>query len=384
MEEYNPDTLTNNANSFTSDSDSEKQNTDNKEVIAMNENQTQKEKSNESAAFEQVMAQLNIADIHTFNTHYEQLWFQASENKEMLSIMICEIDSFNEYNEHYGHQATSFMLVLVALELKKKCEEFGGFLARYKTGKFAVLIKKGNIKTVEKMAESLRQSIEQTNTEHKASKISDVVTLSIGTSNIYPTSMDVLINKADTALQSSKLSGNKQTILPFAPEAKVPDITTAIPSRLTEEPLKQVIPIQKNVQTNTKPELIEIEEEEKTEKRMPLSVKRNGLRHEEFDMISQLKGITPIPEKEVFQEEEKTTEKLNLFSRLKNKMPLSKQSNTINDEQPSNEDEIAPSTPETKQDKEKSEYDHLKQELEALKRKSESPAPAPTAPIRYY
>lgn len=370
MEKYNQGTQTNNSNSFASSS--ERQNLDNNEIVNMNKNQAQEEKSNESTAFAQVMSQLNIADINTFNTHYEQLWFQASENKEMLSIMICEIDSFNEYNEHYGHQATSFMLVVVALELKKRCEEFGVFLARYKTGKFAVLIKKGNINTVEKMAESLRLSIEQTHTEHKASKVSNVVTLSIGISNIYPTSMDVLINKADRALTSAKISGNTQTLLPFVEEPKVLGIHLATN---TEEVLKQ-----ENVQPAISPEIKEEKTSETsiTPEKETLTSNKNTAHNEEIDMISQLEGLTPSSHTEEFKKQ--TTEKVNLLSILKKKIPSSKQSNKKNEEQSANKNEIISA----QQDKEKIDYEHLKAELEALKRKSEAPTTVSTAPIRYY
>lgn len=166
--------------------------------------------SSESSAFEQVMSQMNIADRHAFDAQYDKYWQQASDEGELLSVLICEIDCFKAYNEHYGHQGSAFMLLVIGLALKNTCEKFDCYLARYRGDEFAILVKGGNVEGAHEIAESLRVAVQDSRTEHKHSQVSDVVTLSIGISSVYPTSMKVLMQKSESALYTAKKSGRNQ------------------------------------------------------------------------------------------------------------------------------------------------------------------------------
>ena len=166
--------------------------------------------SSESSAFEQVMSQMNIADRYAFDVQYDKYWQQASEEGELLSVLICEIDFFKAYNDNYGHQGSAFMLLVIGLALKNTCEKFGCYLARYRGDEFAILVKGGDVEAAQEIAESLRLAVEKSRTEHKHSQVSDIVTLSIGISSVYPTSMKVLMQKSAMALHSAKKSGRNQ------------------------------------------------------------------------------------------------------------------------------------------------------------------------------
>ena len=195
-------------NSF---NDEQSQNKTNKDVVHLSKHQEEKQTS-ESSAFEQVMMQMNIADRKSFDKKYTQLWNEASEKNEMLSLMICEIDFFKAYHDNYGHQGASFMLLVIALALKTTCEEHECYLGRYKGDEFGILLKGGDIDSVNEIAEKLRIAVEKSRTEHKFSSVSNIVTLSIGLSSFYPTSMQVVMNQASAALGSAKTNGRNQVI----------------------------------------------------------------------------------------------------------------------------------------------------------------------------
>ena len=195
-------------NSF---NDEQSQNKTNKGVVHLSKHQEEKQTS-ESSAFEQVMMQMNIADRKSFDKKYTQLWNEASEKNEMLSLMICEIDFFKAYHDNYGHQGASFMLLVIALALKTTCEEHDCYLGRYKGDEFGILLKGGDIDSVNEIAEKLRLAVEKSRTEHKFSSVSNIVTLSIGLSSFYPTSMQVVMNQASAALGSAKTNGRNQVI----------------------------------------------------------------------------------------------------------------------------------------------------------------------------
>jgi len=177
-------------------------------VVNISKYQNADEKSNtESSAFDQVMSQMSIADRPAFDIKYDRYWKSASENGELLSVLICEIDYFKAYVDNYGHQGASFMLLVIGLALKNTCEKYGCYLAHYRGDEFAILIKGGDVSEIEEIGEALRLAVEQSRTEHKYSSVSDVVTLSIGISSVYPTSLSVLIQNSQNALHSAKKAG---------------------------------------------------------------------------------------------------------------------------------------------------------------------------------
>tara|TARA_R110001583_G_scaffold9433_4_gene44773 strand:- start:19553 stop:20791 length:1239 start_codon:yes stop_codon:yes gene_type:complete len=171
---------------------------------------TEQKTNSENSAFAQVMSQMNIADRAAFDVQYDKYWNQASDNAQLLSVLICEIDYFDNYKEHYGQQGSAFMLLVIGLALKNTCEKFGCYLAHYRGDEFAILIKGGTVEAATEIAELLRLAVEESRTEHKHSKVSDVVTLSIGLSSVFPTSMKMLMQNSVAELTSAKNSGRNQ------------------------------------------------------------------------------------------------------------------------------------------------------------------------------
>ena len=176
----------------------------------------------ESSGFEQVMSQMNIADRGAFDKQYERLWQEAGNEGASLSVLLCEIDSFRAYIDNYGKQGASFMLLVVGLALKNICDKYGCFLAHYQKEEFGILVKEKNEEEALVIAEALRKAVEESQTEHKFSNVSNVVTLSIGVSSIYPNSMAILIQKANNTLQQARVSGRNQVSVDFPLENDLP------------------------------------------------------------------------------------------------------------------------------------------------------------------
>ncbi|WP_019617073.1 diguanylate cyclase domain-containing protein [Psychromonas ossibalaenae] len=226
---------------MTSGAQSENQSDDLKGVVDIaNYQQAEDKISSESAAFEQVMSQMNIADRRQFDEQYAKLWQEASEEKQLLSALICEIDFFEAYNENYGHQAAAFMLLVVGLAMKKICEDYDSFLARYEGNVFAILIKDSDASKAHAVAEALRLAVEKSRTEHKYSSVSDVVTLSVGLSTITPTSQKILVEGADTALSFAKISGRNQVSGPFGGQNDEPSQAEVTATTAKAEPKVEV------------------------------------------------------------------------------------------------------------------------------------------------
>lgn len=164
----------------------------------------------ETSAFQNVMQQMNIANKEGFEKYSSSLWQDASVKNESLTVLICEIDCFRDYADNYGIQSASFMLVVVGLALKKVCDVNDCFLSHFEDGHFGALIKNIDKDKALNFAELLRTTIEKTQTEHKHSSISDIVTLSVGISRCYPTSTVSLMNSSMEQLVIAQSSGGHQ------------------------------------------------------------------------------------------------------------------------------------------------------------------------------
>ncbi|MDA7746020.1 diguanylate cyclase, partial [Psychromonas sp.] len=100
----------------------------------------------------------------------------------------------------------------IALALKSTCEELGCYLGRYRGDEFGVLVKGGTPEDAHEVAEKLRLAVEKSRTEHKHSSVSNIVTLSIGLSTFYPTSMKTVIEQAGSALVGAKTGGRNKVL----------------------------------------------------------------------------------------------------------------------------------------------------------------------------
>lgn len=154
-----------------------------------------------------------IANRRAFDLHFERLWKEASNEEELLSLVMCDIDFFKPYNDNYGHQKGDQALFEVAQALQNKAEELGYFVARYGGEEFVVLIKGGNATNALKVAEVLRESIEEANIEHLYSSTSNTITMSMGLSSLLPSDFNtksMLLAEADSAMYNSKKYGRNQ------------------------------------------------------------------------------------------------------------------------------------------------------------------------------
>ncbi|WP_435236284.1 diguanylate cyclase domain-containing protein [Psychromonas sp. PT13] len=169
------------------------------EIVAKND-----QSRTTSSAFLNVISQMNIDSQDVFQEKYQQLWQEASNENKLLSLLLCDIDLFDVYTDHYSEQSTSFMLLVVALALKNVCQTHGCLLGHYHNHEFMVLLKGGNELEAQNIADALRQAVADSKIEHKFSDLSETVTLSVGITSLYPTSIKQMMEKAEKALVSAK------------------------------------------------------------------------------------------------------------------------------------------------------------------------------------
>lgn len=158
-------------------------------------------------SFELVMSQMNIASVDDFNQAYSQQWQSAAMEKELLSVLVCEVDFYHAYVENHGEQGASFMMVSIALLLKNICEKNDYFLSFNDHHGFSVLIKGNTPEEVFKVAAEFCDAVKASKVAHEKSKVNNIVTLSVGTSSFYPTTPSTFKEDAQKALDKAKNGG---------------------------------------------------------------------------------------------------------------------------------------------------------------------------------
>lgn len=150
---------------------------------------------------------------------FDQVFVQerekAIENQSSLSILMVDIDQFKEYNDQYGHLQGDDCIRAVAALLERVIHG-KGIVARYGGEEFAIIIPVLDQAEVEGIAEEIRSSVEGYRIPHEKSRVSQVVTVSIGIAGMIPDKNDsshLLLHHADQALYRSKLDGrNRVTV----------------------------------------------------------------------------------------------------------------------------------------------------------------------------
>jgi len=140
-------------------------------------------------------------------------------SRTVLSVLLIDIDYFKKYNDTYGHDAGDNCLSAIAAVLSQGMVRDGDFVARYGGEEFAVVLPNTNKNGAQIVAERLLEKVRECKIPHKASDISDYVTISIGgtTAIIKPSqSPQNYIKVIDRALYKSKKNGrNKYTYEDF-------------------------------------------------------------------------------------------------------------------------------------------------------------------------
>ncbi|HKI61566.1 MAG TPA: diguanylate cyclase, partial [Mariprofundaceae bacterium] len=155
-----------------------------------------------------------VANRRCFNVTLANEWNHALRARYTLSLVICDIDYFKEYNDSLGHQAGDTCLIAVAKILQGILQRPVDSMARYGGDEFAYILPFTDAKGAVAMMQLLHKSLAREKVPHPDSAVSDHVTLSIGIASLTPTpdhSIEELISTADQELYRAKEEGRNRT-----------------------------------------------------------------------------------------------------------------------------------------------------------------------------
>jgi len=130
-----------------------------------------------------------------------------------VSVLMLDIDFFKRFNDTYGHACGDVVLQMVASVIQQNTRN-QDMAARYGGEEFVVMLSDTPSKTAQKIAERIRNSIENLDILYDGQHLN--LTISIGVAQFNPeidTTAKTLVDRADKALYGSKQTGrNKVTV----------------------------------------------------------------------------------------------------------------------------------------------------------------------------
>ena len=149
-----------------------------------------------------------------FDYQIEFLINLAKREKRHISLIMCDVDHFKQYNDLLGHYAGDECLVQIAGSISNICIRSSDIVCRYGGEEFCIILYGDDKEETYSLAESIRHEIYIAAIPHPAFNNAPV-TVSIGYYSIIPdskTTPRTLIENADAALYKAKRNGKNSCV----------------------------------------------------------------------------------------------------------------------------------------------------------------------------
>ena len=149
-----------------------------------------------------------LGNRRRFDETIETEILRAARSGEPLSLLLCDVDYFKRYNDHYGHQLGDTCLAQVASALDGAIRRPADLAARYGGEEFALVLPGTSLEGARNMAARVRGAVRALAIAHEASEGRDLVTISVGAATVNGAWTSVeLVALADRALYEAKDAG---------------------------------------------------------------------------------------------------------------------------------------------------------------------------------
>ncbi|MEQ5837211.1 diguanylate cyclase [Marinobacter sp. NFXS9] len=157
-----------------------------------------------------------LANRRSLDQFLNHDWSRAHQDQMPTSILMCDVDSFKAFNDHYGHQAGDDCLQAIARALRDVVRRPTDLVTRYGGEEFALVLPMTPEADARAIAERLRTRVEALQIPHAHSEVAPVVTISIGLSTLMPADeqpVAEVLAQADRALYRAKRQGRNRAVV---------------------------------------------------------------------------------------------------------------------------------------------------------------------------
>ena len=154
---------------------------------------------------------------------------RRQEMLEPLTLMMCDIDYFKEFNDFYGHLEGDHIIYEVASTIKEMFKGYKSCVYRYGGDEILIILHQLERKDAARLSRQLLQRVRDAKIPH-ALGIDEIVTLSIGVvtfdGNRWIIGEDELLKDVDHALYMAKRAGRNQVSIGWIKNDKRVDKST--------------------------------------------------------------------------------------------------------------------------------------------------------------
>jgi diguanylate cyclase len=160
-----------------------------------------------------------LANRKCFDAALANAIAEANTAGEPLSLMLCDIDHFKNFNDTFGHLIGDQVLRLVALSLKDNVKG-RDLAARYGGEEFAVLLPDTSLRQATTVAEHIRRAVMGRELMKRSTGENlGRITMSLGVASMRRgENAGSLIERADNCLYAAKRNGRNKVICEIDPE----------------------------------------------------------------------------------------------------------------------------------------------------------------------
>ncbi|OOV07518.1 hypothetical protein RF819_12950 [Rhodoferax fermentans] len=172
-----------------------------------------------------------LANRRHLNHVLAQEWARFKRSGQPFALVMIDIDHFKLYNDHYGHPAGDACLRQIAEVIQSGMRRAGDLAARYGGEEFLLILPNTQAQDGLRLAEAVRQSVEQLNLPHAKSPLGRL-TVSLGVAamaDAHYVDASGLLSAADAALYIAKQEGRNRVRL-----AQTGKHTASAPGKLVQ------------------------------------------------------------------------------------------------------------------------------------------------------
>lgn len=154
-----------------------------------------------------------VANRRVFDERVAEEWLRMIRQGECLSLILCDIDFFKNYNDLYGHLSGDDCLRKVARAIAACIKRPGDLLARYGGEEFVALLPGTALDGALALAGKMHAAVAGLEMVHEGSSVDRHVSLSLGVASLIPETggdHEALIALADKALYKAKDGGRNR------------------------------------------------------------------------------------------------------------------------------------------------------------------------------
>ena len=151
-----------------------------------------------------------IPNRRRFDEYFDQEWRRLKREKAPIALIMCDVDHFKSYNDHYGHLVGDDCLRQIAQMLERVVRRPADLVARYGGEEFAIVLPNTDLEGATHIAQQIQAAIAELALPHANAPDRNTVTVSLGIASLVPTSHcgpKCLIEIADQALYVAKSKG---------------------------------------------------------------------------------------------------------------------------------------------------------------------------------